>query len=826
MRGRPVEQRSSSGGVGDANNDIVEERRKGEDGQVVSYKYLKGKLLGKGGFAKCYLGTSIPSKEQYALKIVLKSTLSKPKAKQKLQSEIRIHRSLDHNGVVKFERFFEDRHSAFILLELCKNNSMSELMKRRKQITEPEARFYVLQLCSALKYLHRNNIIHRDLKLGNIFLDGNMRVKVGDFGLAARLSSPSERRMTLCGTPNYIAPEILQRKNGHSFEVDIWSTGIILYTLLCGRPPYESKDVDSTYKRILHNSYSFPDHTDVSDAAKLLIQSILQLKPENRLTISQIESHNFFTSRDVYTPQALTSAAMKEIPPSCIPLSNKAENSAHQARGKAVFSHKHAGNEENDPGAINRAPPSLRNINRDCSPPRKVPHVHPKSERPHSSKRDCPVPDLALGEEEKKNGREVSLKPTRGNALRGGASGSCFADRRREKEAPPLPSQPHQDLPPPPPAAEPLAKRGYSRQFEIYSDKMQSAGRARSGSCSGDKERQGKQEQHQDHEQQQQEEMGGYQLEGVETIGGEMEEDEEVDLLQRSLEQCGIRQPSNEQQQEEQQEPKKESLTTPAAARREGNPDTLECMFETLEQSLLSGREPSSAVGGGQRQLETQLLQADQQSEPRVWVVRHVDYTSKYGLGFLLNTGSAGVYFNDSTKIVLDPKGSVFHYVERRRRSSGAVEHSSETHRLDSHPPELNKKVTLLKHFRNYLVDQQSQEPQSENEKREGLEEKEEAEGGDSDMMMPYVKKWVRTRHAILFRLSNKTVQVVFFDQSEILLSSEARVVSFVNKDGQRSSHTLDSVFRNGRTDIAKRLKYTKDIMSRLINLQQQPRGR
>jgi serine/threonine protein kinase len=152
---------------------------------------------------------------------------------------------------------------------------MSELIKRRKRITEPEVRYFVIQLTSALSYLHDSQIIHRDLKLGNIFLDSNMRVKVGDFGLATKLSHPDERKRTVCGTPNYIAPEILQTE-GHSFEVDIWSTGIIIYTLIVGKPPYESHDVKSTYQRILDNIYSFPDG-QVSDSARSLIQSILQV---------------------------------------------------------------------------------------------------------------------------------------------------------------------------------------------------------------------------------------------------------------------------------------------------------------------------------------------------------------------------------------------------------------------------------------------------------------------------------------------------------------------------------------------------------------------
>lgn len=87
-----------------------------------------------------------------------------------------------------------------------------------------------------------------------------MNVKIGDLGLAARVNDVNERKRTLCGTPNYIAPEILENKHGHSFQVDIWSAGVVLYTMLVGRPPYESKDIKATYKRILANDFSFPEH--------------------------------------------------------------------------------------------------------------------------------------------------------------------------------------------------------------------------------------------------------------------------------------------------------------------------------------------------------------------------------------------------------------------------------------------------------------------------------------------------------------------------------------------------------------------------------------
>lgn len=159
------------------------------------------------------------------------------------------------------------------------------MISQRKRITEPECRYYLSQLVSSLQYLHRHLIIHRDLKLGNLFLDKYMRLKVGDFGLAAKLERSDQRRMTVCGTPNYIAPELLQGKTGHSFEVDVWSTGIILYTFLVGKPPFQCKDVKSTYKKILSNVYAFPEGFIISSDARNLVAMMLQVSFEHSFII-------------------------------------------------------------------------------------------------------------------------------------------------------------------------------------------------------------------------------------------------------------------------------------------------------------------------------------------------------------------------------------------------------------------------------------------------------------------------------------------------------------------------------------------------------------
>ena len=108
--------------------------------------------------------------------------------------------------------------------------------------------------------MHSHRIIHRDLKLGNVFLNHKMDVKIGDFGLATKLEFDGQRKKTVCGTPNYIAPEVLpENKTGHSYECDIWSLGVILYTLIIGKPPFETTDVKLTYNRIRKNQYTFPE---------------------------------------------------------------------------------------------------------------------------------------------------------------------------------------------------------------------------------------------------------------------------------------------------------------------------------------------------------------------------------------------------------------------------------------------------------------------------------------------------------------------------------------------------------------------------------------
>ncbi|KAH9053351.1 kinase-like domain-containing protein [Lactarius vividus] len=260
-----------------------------------SLRYQRMSFLGEGGFARVYQVRD--SRNNYlACKVVTKSSLKTKKAKTKLYAEIKIHKALDHPNIVQFIDCFEDDENVYMTLELCPSGSLMNMLHRRRVFTEPEARFFMVQLIGACHYMHTHQVIHRDLKLGNLFLDADMNIKVGDFGLAALIESPGERKKTICGTPNYIAPEVLfDTANGHSFEVDIWSIGVILYTFVVGRPPFQTKDVKEVYQRIRDNQYEFPSHRDVSLDARELVQQILTPNPQERPSLHDIVDHAFFT---------------------------------------------------------------------------------------------------------------------------------------------------------------------------------------------------------------------------------------------------------------------------------------------------------------------------------------------------------------------------------------------------------------------------------------------------------------------------------------------------------------------------------------------------
>lgn len=231
--------------------------------------------------------------------------MMKSNQKDKMHQEIEIHKSLSHENVVRFLSFFDDTNYLYIVLELCRKRSMMELHKRRPIISEYECRYYIHQILEGVRYLHDKRIIHRDLKLGNLFLNDDLNVKIGDFGLATRVEYDGERKKTLCGTPNYIAPEILSKK-GHSYEVDIWSIGCVMYTLLAGQPPFETKTLKDTYSKIRKCEYSVPP--TIRPLPAQLIGAMIQSDPTKRPSVHECAKYPFLTNYKI--PSSLPASCL------------------------------------------------------------------------------------------------------------------------------------------------------------------------------------------------------------------------------------------------------------------------------------------------------------------------------------------------------------------------------------------------------------------------------------------------------------------------------------------------------------------------------------
>ncbi|XP_062964467.1 serine/threonine-protein kinase PLK4 isoform X1 [Cynocephalus volans] len=252
-----------------------------------------GNLLGKGSFAGVYRAESIHTGLEVAIKMIDKKAMYKAGMVQRVQNEVKIHCQLKHPSILELYNYFEDNNYVYLVLEMCHNGEMNRYIKNRmKPFSENEARHFMHQIITGMLYLHSHGILHRDLTLSNLLLTRNMNIKIADFGLATQLKMPHEKHYTLCGTPNYISPEIATR-SAHGLESDIWSLGCMFYTLLIGRPPFDTDTVKNTLNKVVLADYEMP--TFLSREAKDLIHQLLRRNPADRLSLSSVLDHPFMS---------------------------------------------------------------------------------------------------------------------------------------------------------------------------------------------------------------------------------------------------------------------------------------------------------------------------------------------------------------------------------------------------------------------------------------------------------------------------------------------------------------------------------------------------
>ncbi|ORZ37450.1 kinase-like domain-containing protein, partial [Catenaria anguillulae PL171] len=259
-----------------------------------------GELLGRGATSEVYAAfTDLPdfASLSLAIKRIPMLKLATQKDIARVQAEIQTQLIAQHPSIVRLYAAFRDHEHVYLVLELCESGTLADYLEARGKLTEPEVRYVLDAVIRGLLYLRRQGKFHRDVKPGNIMLTADNDVKIGDLGL------PSQRRQiqhTVCGTINYMAPEVVANQP-YSETVDMWSLGCLLVTMLKGRPPFEPPNASNedsyevrikTLRGLVDGHYTLP--RDLSKEVRDLIASLLQKNPERRMTLERILEHPFF----------------------------------------------------------------------------------------------------------------------------------------------------------------------------------------------------------------------------------------------------------------------------------------------------------------------------------------------------------------------------------------------------------------------------------------------------------------------------------------------------------------------------------------------------
>ncbi|XP_049784774.1 aurora kinase C-like [Schistocerca cancellata] len=255
-----------------------------------------GRALGKGKFGKVYLAREKNSKYVIALKVLVKSQLESANVQHQLRREIEIQSHLRHPNILKMYGYFHDKARVYLILEYAPKGELFKEIKSQPQqrLDEGRTATYIAQLADALLYCHSKRVIHRDIKPENLLIGANGELKIADFGWSVH--SPHSRRTTLCGTLDYLSPEMI-KDHPHDENVDLWSLGVLCYECLVGKPPFESAVYDDMCRQISRAQYSFP--LFVSNDARDLIAKLLVVVPQNRLPLQEVLKHQWILKNAV-----------------------------------------------------------------------------------------------------------------------------------------------------------------------------------------------------------------------------------------------------------------------------------------------------------------------------------------------------------------------------------------------------------------------------------------------------------------------------------------------------------------------------------------------
>ncbi|KAJ8486458.1 hypothetical protein OPV22_018943 [Ensete ventricosum] len=267
-------------------------------------KYEVGRTIGEGTFAKVKFAQNTETGESVAMKVLDRATIIKHNMVDQIKREISIMKLVRHPYVVRLHEVLASRTKIYIILEFITGGELFDKIIHHGKISEAESRRYFQQLIDGVQYCHSKGVYHRDLKPENLLLDSQGNLKISDFGLSAMPMQGVSLLRTTCGTPNYVAPEVLSHKGYNGAIADIWSCGVILYVLLAGYLPFDEVDLTTLYSKIEKAEFSCPSWFSIG--AKSLLCKILDPNPETRMRIEEIRNDEWFKKNYVPVSQVET----------------------------------------------------------------------------------------------------------------------------------------------------------------------------------------------------------------------------------------------------------------------------------------------------------------------------------------------------------------------------------------------------------------------------------------------------------------------------------------------------------------------------------------
>uniref|UniRef100_A0ACD5VUP2 Uncharacterized protein n=1 Tax=Avena sativa TaxID=4498 RepID=A0ACD5VUP2_AVESA len=270
---------------------------KTKDSQVIMGRYRLGRLLGRGSFGKVYKAHNVSTGEAVAIKVFDKEAVRQSGTMEQVKREVDVMRRVRHPNVVRLHEVMATRSRIYFVMEYASGGELYARLAESTRFTEPVARRYFQQLITAVEFCHSRGVYHRDLKPENLLLDAHGNLKVSDFGLSALADGASRLRgngllHTTCGTPAYVAPEVIQKRGYDGAKADVWSCGVILFVLLAGQLPFKGANEALLYKRIARSDYKCPAWFSV-DARKLLAR-LLDPNPKTRITVAKLMARTWF----------------------------------------------------------------------------------------------------------------------------------------------------------------------------------------------------------------------------------------------------------------------------------------------------------------------------------------------------------------------------------------------------------------------------------------------------------------------------------------------------------------------------------------------------